>query len=105
MTRCKNGTRKNKEGKCVAFMKKPKTTSSKRGRQGSSQEWNSKVEKEFDEILKELRKGKLQKNDMGNQLALDCKSCLKRFTLEELQAEIESRSKINILIPRKKKQV
>jgi hypothetical protein len=107
MPRCKNGTRKNKEGVCMP-KKSLKNSSKKRTRTSrrSSQEWNSEVDKEFKDILKNLREGKLKKMDFNKPATLDCKSCLKKFTINELQDEIDTRKKqeqhINILIPRKK---
>ena len=108
MARCKNGTRKNKQGECVPYVKR--TSPRSRRKRTPSPEWNSDVDKEFDEILKDLRQGKLKKMEMG--IGLDCKSCLKKFTTQELQAEIDSRKKIeipppqiNILVPRKKVKV
>jgi len=57
-----------------------------------------------------LREGKLKKMDFAginkNVKHLDCKSCLKNFSISELQQEIDSRKKVeekvNILVPRKK---
>jgi len=112
MSRCKNGTRKNKQGICVAKKtssknRSSKKSSSKKSSSRSSQEWNSDVDKEFKDILKNLREGKLKKMDFNQPAArLDCKTCLKKFTTNELQDEINSRKKqephINILVPRKK---
>jgi hypothetical protein len=100
MTRCKNGTRKNKSGICL-----PNKSPKKRSATRRNEEWNSDVEKEFNNILKQLREGKLKQNQFSS--SLNRKSCLSKFTIDELQSEIDSRKKqqerpVNILIPRKK---
>jgi len=96
--RCGKGTRKNKKGECVA----KSSSNSKR----EKEEWNSEVEQEFQEILKELRTAKLKNHGPYGDIQLDCKSCLKKFTIKELEDEIASRKKdaqpINMLVPRKK---
>ena len=108
MSRCKNGTRKNKQGICVPKKSLKSRSLKKRTRTSrrSSQDWNSDVDKEFKDILQNLREGKLKKMDFNQPATLDCKSCLKKFTINELQDEIDSRKKqeqhINILVPRKK---
>ena len=105
ISRCKKGTHKNKEGNCVS-----KDSSKKRTRTSSrsSQDWNSDVDKEFNDILKNLREGKLKKMDFNQNAMFDCKSCLNKFSTTELQNELDSRKKqeqhINILVPRKKNQ-
>ena len=122
MTRCKNGTRKNKDGICVVKSpnKSKKTTRCKTGyrkdKDGNcvlqtpktkKEKWSAETEKEFQEILNELRQGKLKKMDLLDKPEpTDCNSCLKQFSTAKLQYELDSRKEtekhINILIPRKK---
>ena len=115
MTRCKNGTRKNKQGICSVYRLGTKTKSRRKTRTKSKirtamvkDEWNSEIDKEFKEILKELRTGKLHNMDFNKPIANtnNNNNCLKNISLQELQHEIDLQKKdlehINILIPRKK---
>lgn len=114
MTRCKNGSRKNKSGICVEYSKKKResTSSTSRKRKGKEigvvyDSWNSDVEQDFAAMLKDMREGKMKKMEGYKQAPpLDCKSCLQRLSSTELQQEIDSRKKqegvVNVLIPRKK---
>lgn len=101
---CPKGQRRNANGDCVS----KEEYKLQRMKKEASEEWDSEVDKEFDEILNDLRQGKLKKMNFNNQNApaLDCNVCLKKFTITELENELNSRKKaeqhINILIPRKK---
>lgn len=74
------------------------------------EEWNQQLEKEFHEILAQLRKPKL-KGVFASQHAKPkmqevCPICIKNAKTQELQTQIEGRKKpVNILIPRKKNKV
>ena len=106
--RCPKGMTKDDNGDCVEKKTKPKAPKKtvKTKESTESEEWNSAVEKEFDEILNELRQGKLKKANFGNEIVLDCNSCLKKFSTTELENELNSRKQseqhIHTLIPRKK---
>lgn len=114
-TRCKNGTRKNKNGICMPYQKKHQRHTSSRKRSLSStkkkstrEEWNSEVDREFKHILAELRDGKLKKMQpyQPPPQPINAAACIKQLTTHELQTELDLRKTqeqhINILIPRKK---
>lgn len=120
-TRCKNGTRKNKNGICGPYQKKPQRHSSLHRRSSSSrkkksisrtrEEWNGEVDREFNHILAELRDGKLKKMHppmhpyQPPPQPINA-ACIKQLTTHELQTELDLRKTqeqhINMLIPRKK---
>ena len=102
--RCLKGTRKNKNGNCVSVSQRSPIS---RKKNSSEIEWNDEIDKEWQDILKDLRTGKMKKmgyNGDGFQCPQpNCKTCLKTLSLEDIKAEVESRSRpVNILVPRKK---
>lgn len=68
--------------------------------------WNQQIEKEFRQILAELRKPKLAgafPSSSPQKMQEICPVCIKNAKTQQLQKQIETRKKpVNILVPRKK---